>query len=164
MSTCQFCTFLEKPELILVEDERAAIILNPEGKVAGQLLVLSKEHTTILEQAEDDLISHLGILSNKASTAVFESLGVQGTNILIANGVDAGQYIPHLALHVVPRRENDGIALSWTAQQTNEEQLSMMELQLTQTSEPAPEPTATPDAQPEETSDDYLIQHLKRIP
>jgi histidine triad (HIT) family protein len=37
-------------------------------------------------------------------------------NIIQSNGGHATQTVPHLHVHLVPRRENDGLHLPWTGQ------------------------------------------------
>lgn len=37
-------------------------------------------------------------------------------NLIVNNGPDASQTVPHLHWHVVPRRAGDGLALPWTGQ------------------------------------------------
>ena len=34
-------------------------------------------------------------------------------NLLQANGAGAGQSVPHLHIHIMPRRPNDGVVLNW---------------------------------------------------
>ena len=58
-------------------------------------------------------IRNIGILSiaptGTISNAVLRSLGVQGTNIIVQNGIAAGQKAQHFMVHVIPRKERDGI-------------------------------------------------------
>ena len=68
--------------------------------------------------------------ANKVSTAIFESLGAQGTNIFVANGLPAGQTVAHFTINVIPRKENDGINLQWQPRQLSEEEMSTVELKL----------------------------------
>jgi diadenosine tetraphosphate (Ap4A) HIT family hydrolase len=55
---------------------------------------------------------------------------VQGTNIFVANGIPAGQTVAHFMVHVIPRKENDGVNLQWKAKQLTEEEISTVELKL----------------------------------
>jgi histidine triad (HIT) family protein len=36
-----------------------------------------------------------------------------GVNLVQANGPAAGQSVPHLHIHVMPRRPNDDVSLNW---------------------------------------------------
>ena len=43
--------------------------------------------------------------------------GVGAYNLIQSNGAPATQTVPHVHVHLVPRREGDGLALPWTDQQ-----------------------------------------------
>jgi diadenosine tetraphosphate (Ap4A) HIT family hydrolase len=113
---------------------------------------------------------------NKISTAVFESMGAQGTNIMLQNGVAAGQNFSHLMVHVIPRREGDSINLMWPPKQLSEEEMSTVELKLKEGAKDigefkkkAPKPIemdkeAEQIKQPEGDEENYLIKQLERIP
>ncbi|MBF8279741.1 MAG: HIT protein, partial [candidate division NC10 bacterium] len=53
-------------------------------------------------------------MSNIISTALFESLNIHGTNILVNNGPEAGQSFAHFIINIIPRTESDGINMEWT--------------------------------------------------
>ena len=50
---------------------------------------------------------------HKVAKAVMTELKPNGVNLLQANGAGAGQSVPHLHIHIMPRRPNDGVALNW---------------------------------------------------
>jgi histidine triad (HIT) family protein len=43
-----------------------------------------------------------------------EELAPEGVNLLQSNGPGAAQSVPHLHIHVLPRRADDGLAMNWT--------------------------------------------------
>ena len=47
-------------------------------------------------------------IAQKVDLKLRSTLGCDGTNILINNGPAAGQEIPHLHIHVIPRYKDDG--------------------------------------------------------
>lgn len=51
----------------------------------------------------------------KAASSYVRSEGIQA-NIITSIGADATQTVFHFHMHVVPRRENDGLILPWTNQ------------------------------------------------
>ena len=61
--------------------------------------------------------------ANKMSIILFELLKVHGTNIIINNGVPAGQKIPHISIDILPRRTEDNLKLDWTLKQAAPEAL-----------------------------------------
>ena len=61
--------------------------------------------------------------ANKVSMVLFEILKVHGTNVIINNGVTAGQKIPHFCIDILPRRTDDNLKLDWTLKQAAPEAL-----------------------------------------
>lgn len=118
------------PSKKIYEDELAMAVLDVNGSNPGHCFVIPKNHYPIIEQVPDSEIGSLFSLSNKISTAIFESLGAQGTNIFVANGIPAGQTVAHFMINVIPRQENDGINLQWQPRQLSEEEMSTVELKL----------------------------------
>ena len=170
---CQYCELIKKEALY--KDEKIAIILDPKPATTGHLLVLPVEHKTILEEVPDFVVDKLFIGSNKASSLLFDLFPeVQGTNILIENGVAAGQEMPHLALNVIPRKENDGLNLIWQPKQFSEEEMSTIELKLKEETtgigvfeKEAKTPEVIEEAEKieiGEDEEDYRIKQLRRIP
>ena len=99
------------PSKRVYEDDLAMAVLDVNGSNPGHCFVIPKNHYPIVEQVPDKEVGRLFQVSNKISTAIFESLGVQGTNIFVANGIPAGQTVAHFTINVIPRRENDEINL-----------------------------------------------------
>jgi len=129
---CIVCQIIgsKLPSKKIYEDELLMAVLDVNGANPGHCFVMPKNHYQILEQVPDTEVGRLFNVSNKISTAIFESLGVQGTNIFVANGIPAGQTVAHFTINVIPRKENDGINLQWQPKQLNEEEISTIELKL----------------------------------
>lgn len=94
------------------EDDRLVAILDINPANPGHILLLPKEHYAILPQMPEDEIAHTGMVAKHLSQALLKALQAKGTNVFIANGVAAGQRAMHFMLHIIPRMENDGLALS----------------------------------------------------
>jgi diadenosine tetraphosphate (Ap4A) HIT family hydrolase len=108
---------------ILFENDQIIVMLAVEPSVNGHIQIFSKNHHTIMEQATDDEISQMMAAANKISMILFEALKVHGTNIIINNGVPAGQKIPHFAIDILPRRNDDNLKLDWALKQATPEAL-----------------------------------------
>ena len=176
MTECEFCTLIKGKMNKVYEDEQIFVMHAPKPATFGHLLVLPKKHAMIIEQIPDFEIGEMFGKINKISTAVFESLGAQGTNIILQNGVAAGQSHSHLMVHVIPRREGDGIDFTWQPKSLSEEDMSTIELKLKEFTkniglfeEKPPEPLEI-DSEVEQIKDvdgdeeNYLIKQLERIP
>ena len=111
MEKCILCQIVKGrlPSKKIYEVNEIIAVLDFNGASAGLTFVMPKEHFTIFEQVPSDIISKTFIAANKVSKTMFETLNIQGTNILVSNGVVAGQRAQHLMVHIIPRKENDGI-------------------------------------------------------
>lgn len=157
------------------EDKLTLAVLDVNGANPGHCFVIPKNHHPIIEQVPDEELGNHFIVANKISSAIFESLKVQGTNIFVRNGIPAGQQVAHFMINVIPRKENDNVNLQWKPRQLSEEEMSTVELKLkeqvkgkgiqkTQGAEaaksqemPKPEPIT-------DDEDDYFMRQLRRMP
>jgi histidine triad (HIT) family protein len=172
MSVCEFCGIVqgEFESEELYSDESVIAVLHLKPAVPGQILLFTKEHYPIIEQVPDDVIGHIFSVANKLSVGLFESLGVQGTNIIIENGVAAGQSIPHFSVSIVPRNENDGMNLEWTPTKPSDDELDIAHAQLVEEANMIGSDEKKVVVEEEETKEetppegDYRMKQLKRVP
>ena len=171
--TCKYCESIQKKDGMVYEEDGAAIILHKSPAMPGHMLVVPKEHFTIIEQTPDAIVMRLAALSNKASTALLKVLGAAGTNVIIENGTGAEQQVPHIAFNVIPRIEGDGLNFQWQPKKLSEEQMNLIELQLKEQAKNisvAPEKKAPLMLDDEKQrgevmkKSDYLTRQLRRIP
>ena len=127
---CEYCEL--RKSVILYEDKDVAVIVKDTAVTSGQITVLPKQHFTILEMVPNELMEKCFLVANKVSMAIFESVGSQGTNIMIQNGLSAGQTVPHFAIEVVPRREEDSLNFQWQPKQLSEPELESLLSQLSE--------------------------------
>lgn len=110
VDNCIFCKIAQKKidAKIIDENENAIAFLDAFPLTAGHTLVITKNHYAKLQDVDYDQISQLFSLANKILPSIEKGTGVQSTLIAIHNGKDAGQEIPHLHVHIVPRKLGDG--------------------------------------------------------
>jgi histidine triad (HIT) family protein len=108
--TCIFCKIAQKKidAKIIDENENAIAFLDAFPLTAGHTLVITKKHYAKLQEVELDQMAYLFNLIHKILPPIEKGTGVQSTLIAIHNGKDAGQVIPHLHVHIVPRKTGDG--------------------------------------------------------
>lgn len=161
------------PSKKVYEDDLALAVLDVNGANPGHCFVMPKNHYPILEQVPDSEIGKLFNIANRISTAIFESLGAQGTNIFVVNGLPAGQSVAHFTINVIPRKENDGINLQWQPRQLSEEEMSTVELKVKEqaknighfdTEKNAPRVYAPKHAVLSDEEDEYFSKQLRRLP
>ncbi|MEK6849799.1 MAG: HIT family protein [Nanoarchaeota archaeon] len=170
--TCEICQQIEKKIGVLIETKEVVALIAPKPAVTGHVLVVPREHHAILEQVPDAVVGQMMTVANRLSIVLFEGLGCQGTNMIVPNGIPAGQSAPHTAMHIIPRNENDEVNVLWKPKQLNEEEMSAIELKMKEEAskmgkkeEPAPKKEA-PKQEVLQLSDEenYLLKSLKRIP
>lgn len=172
---CILCGIVDGaiPSKKVYEDDEIMAVLDLNGAAPGHTFVFPKKHHTIIEQVPNALVGKLFAMANKVSTSIFESLDIQGTNIFLANGITAGQLVPHAMLQVIPRREGDNVKLSWEPRQLTEEEMSTVELKVKEVVDSMPLPGAAQSGQKQKPKsggeviadeENYLVNQLKRIP
>ncbi len=111
---CIFCKIVAKQvqAKTVYEDEQFIAVLDINPGTPGHLLVMPKEHYSILPQLPEDVITHLGMLAKHLSQSTLRGIKAQGTTIFVANGVAAGQRASHFLLHVIPRMDGDGAGMT----------------------------------------------------
>jgi histidine triad (HIT) family protein len=171
MTDCLICQIIEGkvPTKKIFEDDEAIAILDFNGANPGHTFVIPKEHIPILEQVPPLLVGKLFNLANRVSSAIFDTLKVQGTNIFVANGVPAGQKVAHFMINIIPRYENDKVNLQWQPRQLSEEEMSTIELKIKEECNTIGVPyeeknPKVPRSQEISGEDNYLIKSLRRIP
>lgn len=161
------------PSKKVYEDDLVMAVLDVNGANPGHCFIMPKNHYPIIEQVPDSEIGKMFQVSNKISTAIFETLGAQGTNIFVANGIPAGQTVAHFMINVIPRKENDGINLQWQPKQLSEEEMSTVELKLKEQSKnignfekekKAPKISAPKPVVLSDEEEEYFSRQIRRIP
>lgn len=128
MSDCIVCQAISSEKLLkLYEDNDVVVMLHPKPAVLGHLIVAPKQHYSILETVPSSVLGKAAVVANKFSIFLFEALDAKGTNVIIANGLPAGQTLAHFAINVIPRNENDGLDFQWAPKQISESELSELQ-------------------------------------
>lgn len=158
----------------IYEDELCLAVIHPNPANSGHIIIFPKEHYTIIEQIPDFTVESLFVVANNLSRLLFETLPIQGTNLIIQNGVAAEQDIPHFAINIIPRTQEDGLDFQWEPKKFSEKEISTTELilrdlakQLIRFESYEEKKELAPQPKTEETKEkekDYLLKHLRRIP
>lgn len=121
---CIFCHLAsgQIPSKKVYEDDKVLAVLDINPGAPGHVLLITKEHVSIMPQMDDVLVAHVGQVAKQLSAAVLKTTQSEGTSLFVANGVVAGQRAPHFMLHIIPRKEGDGIALQPAEKQLDEAQ------------------------------------------
>lgn len=108
---CVFCQIIagKVQSKKVYEDDIALGILDINPANPGHILLLTKEHYAIMPQIPDDEVAHVFMVAKSLSNSMLRSIDAQGTNIIVANGIAAGQRAQHFMVHIIPRKQNDGV-------------------------------------------------------
>jgi diadenosine tetraphosphate (Ap4A) HIT family hydrolase len=108
----------EIPSHRLYEDDRCIAILDIFPVNPGHLLVIPKTGAVTVPELDPALVGHLMEVGARLSRAVRTAAPkCEGVNFWISDGAAAGQEIPHVHLHVIPRFAGDGFG--WKAGPNN---------------------------------------------
>jgi len=107
---CIFCKIVKgdiSAERVLDNDD-FIVIRDANPKVDGHSLVISKKHYDTFFDMPQELYS--GML--EIAREFVEKSGIDNFNLVVNNGKFAGQLVPHVHLHILPRRGDDGFSLN----------------------------------------------------
>ena len=108
---CIFCKIVkgEIPAVQVYEDDCVLAFLDINPVNFGHTLILPKAHYESLLAVPEDIVQKLAVVVQVVARAVQRAFEYEGFNILLNNGRVAGQEIPHVHFHVMPRVESDNI-------------------------------------------------------
>ena len=108
---CIFCKIISgeiKTQKVL-EGNSFIAIKDAHPVAAGHILIIPKQHYVTLLDIPDKLGSELLEFTKKVASLLLEKKYGDGFNIIMNNLQPAGQLVMHAHIHVIPRKEGDGI-------------------------------------------------------
>ena len=126
---CIFCRIVagKLPCTRIYEDDEVLAFLDIGPIVKGHTLVIPKAHAESLADIPPEQLDRVMRAAQTVAAAQRTGLKADGVNIHQANGAAAGQVVPHLHVHVVPRFNDDGHHWNWSSTRyaNDEEQQAM---------------------------------------
>jgi histidine triad (HIT) family protein len=106
---CVFCQIVrqEKEAYVVLDDEHCVAFLDYRPLFPGHCLVIPRAHHETLAELPAASIEPLFKDARVLSAAVEQAMAADGSFVAINNRVS--QSVPHLHVHVVPRRKGDGL-------------------------------------------------------
>jgi histidine triad (HIT) family protein len=113
---CIFCKIVsgDIPSTRIYEDEYTLAFMDINPIIHGHALVIPKQHHKYITDTPEALLSRCVAVAKRVAQAQVDALGADGVNLHQANGSDAGQVVPHIHFHVIPRFANDGHHWNWS--------------------------------------------------
>jgi histidine triad (HIT) family protein len=106
---CLFCRIVsgEVAATIVYEDDNSVAFLDHRPLFHGHTLLAPRVHVETLGELPVSLVGPFFKTAQLLSRAIEPALGAEGTFVAMNNRVS--QSVPHLHIHVVPRRRKDGL-------------------------------------------------------
>lgn len=110
---CIFCKIVnqEIPAKVMAEDDRVLAFLDIKPVNPGHTLIIPKKHYSTIEEISEEDLTAVILMLKKVAKKIKDNLNYSGYNINLNNDPVAGQEIPHLHFHVIPRKSDDGLKL-----------------------------------------------------
>ena len=107
--SCKFCQIASRAlsSAIVFEDAISLAFLDNRPLFTGHTLLIPKQHFETLEDLPAELIDAFFKNVQLLTHAVESGINAEGSFVAINNRVS--QSVPHLHLHVVPRKKGDGL-------------------------------------------------------
>ncbi len=105
------------PGSFIYRGERVSAFLDVQGVNEGHCLVVPNEEVRSLSELDPEIGKDLFHLAHRIATAYRKGVvPCEGVNIWVSDGEVAGQEVPHVHLHVVPRISTDTLKISYQAE------------------------------------------------
>ncbi len=110
MDECIFCKIIkgEIPNHTILEDDNFLAFLDIQPRAKGHTVVIPKKHAERLTDLSDEDTAGILPFVKKTAAKLQEKLSPDGFNIGWNDGKAAGQVVPHLHIHILPRWSEDG--------------------------------------------------------
>jgi len=106
---CLFCRIVsgEVPAALVYVDENSVAFLDHRPLFHGHTLLVPREHVETLVDLPPPLVGKFFEAAQSLARAVQHAMKAEGTFVAMNNRVS--QSVPHLHVHIVPRRKKDGL-------------------------------------------------------
>jgi histidine triad (HIT) family protein len=106
---CLFCRIVsgEVPATVVYADKHSVAFLDHRPLFHGHTLLVPREHVETLGDLSPALVEPYFKAAQSLARAVESALEAQGTFVAMNNRVS--QSVPHLHVHIVPRKKKDGL-------------------------------------------------------
>jgi len=125
MTDCVFCKIVARqiPATLVHEDEHVLAFMDLGQVNPGHVLVAVKKHAENLYALDDAQAGAVLRAAARVARAIRDAFKPAGLSVYQANGQAAGQTVFHYHVHLVPRHDGDGMALTWPVKNPPRDQL-----------------------------------------
>jgi histidine triad (HIT) family protein len=133
MKSCRFCSIAHGAE-------SASVLLSTEGEIAfldvspvnpGHTLVIPRRHVSAYTELTANELSSLALSVQRVASVMKERMAdCVGVTLSLADGEGAGQEVPHVHFHVIPRYRSDDFGWSRFGNRTDRGRLDALAIKL----------------------------------
>lgn len=118
---CVFCQIVggQSPASFVYQDDAVVVFMDVQPITRGHMLVVPRVHAVLMKDLDEVSTMRSFAVAYKIGKVVPAALGAGGLNLFVADGAVAFQDVPHFHIHVIPRYENDGFALTFPPSYTS---------------------------------------------
>jgi histidine triad (HIT) family protein len=108
-SKCVFCDIVagSVPAYVVYSSDSVLAFLDHRPLLPGHVLVVPRTHYPVLADLPAEEVGPLFLAVQRLSSAVETATNADGS--FVAINIKISQSVPHLHVHVVPRRKGDGL-------------------------------------------------------
>jgi histidine triad (HIT) family protein len=127
--SCKFCQIASGSlaSYIVFEDDLSLAFLDARPLFLGHVLLIPKEHIETLADLPEKIVGPFFRNAQILSRAVEQAMDAEGSFVAINNRVS--QSVPHLHVHIVPRRKKDGLRGFFWPRQAHPAEAEMQQAQ-----------------------------------
>ena len=113
MEDCIFCKIINKEieKEFIHEDNHTIAFFDRDPVNVGHMLVIPKKHFKTVDEMDKEEYDKLSESILKLSKGIINI--ADGMNIQQNNNEVAGQVVPHVHFHLIPRYKGDGYKFNW---------------------------------------------------
>lgn len=107
---CIFCNIVDGniSARIISQNDNAIAFLDAFPLSLGHSLIIPKRHYSKIQDMSNEYSSAIFHLLRIITAPIEDATGVKASTIAIHNGIEAGQEILHVHIHIIPRSNRDG--------------------------------------------------------
>lgn len=113
MTDCIFCKIINKeiPSVKIYEDDKTFAFLDINPANQGHTLIIPKQHAELLIELDDDYAERIMKTAKLIDKKLRKGLKCEAITLALSDGKQAGQEVPHVHLHLIPRYSEDKIKI-----------------------------------------------------
>lgn len=114
-SQCLFCKIVEGkiPATKIYSDSHCIVFLDINPVNHGHVLIVPRHHHKDLTKLPSNIASHVASIIPAIANALMIATKADGLNLIVNNGIVAGQTIFHGHWHLIPRFTDDSVNWPW---------------------------------------------------